>query len=269
MPKLVINVLSDVQSDIGDLAKEIIQNVEYLDLLNLTINDVARETETWVARWTGTPVTVTGSTPVFSVFVPYKNAANEVIAPYRILRAIRTNGLQTLETREYSIQTIQSTGAGNLSFSGNTSIVPMSAFATQRDSTDGFVLTFPSAILLDETIVIDFITSQPYDLEVWDASLISGKVTSNVSLAVKQDFANQNQAIQSIVPDFIYPTIRYGLLFRILERMFMQGNMNIQAQLGYAKNAYDKEMRKSKFHAQMPKDNQSSIQHQAHNFLPE
>lgn len=55
MPIPLQQILSEVQTDINDLAGERIQQGEYLDMLQMVMNEIAENTRAWYGRYLVAP----------------------------------------------------------------------------------------------------------------------------------------------------------------------------------------------------------------------
>jgi hypothetical protein len=262
----ITKVLSNVQSDIGDISMSIIQEGEYLDFINDALSEVASKTELWIVRYTKIPLPIGTviTSPLYQVFIPYQDI-NGIIAPDHILRIVRQNGTTTTETREYSIQALSATTSGNQSFPNNYNQLSGNSFAAQYDSTDGIIITFASPIELTESIVIDFVTSNPMTIKTW----IQGNDSATMNQAMTQQATAQGTTASVVIPDMLYTPLYLGTLFKAIQRMFLKGDDKMANRMQYIKAEYEKELLVAIRKSKMFKDNNSRPQIQPYNWLPE
>lgn len=266
--KTIAAILSNAQNDLGDIGHEQIQPAEYVDYVNTVLNEVAMQTETWIAVYSVTPITVATTTTVNSVFVPYIDNSvvpPALLSPYKLQRVIRSlNGIGS-ETLEFSIQSIESMQNTGYAFVNNSFQLGDYAFAAQRDGADGFVITFATPIAMNETITAEFIVGQPLLYSTWTPVAGSNPNTALMQSAVQYGMA---QAPTS-VPDFLVKSMQYGIIFKALQKMFLNGDDSKFQRMQWAEQLYDKAKREAAYHSRMMKNNGSVIIVQPIDWLPE
>lgn len=262
--KSLTAILSAVQSDLGDITQESIQPAEYVDFVNDVLNEVASQTETWIAIYNTTPITTAPLTPVYSVYVPYYDKG-ALLSPYKLQRVIRSlNGYST-ETMEYSVQSIESSQNTGYPFVSNSFQVGDYAFSAQRDGLDGFVISFATPISVNESITAEFIVGQPMLYGKWSPlnSTVSGT-------AVLQSASNSGaNPIPSSVPDFLGNAMHYGILGKALQKLYMNGDDSKFQRMQWANTVYERSKKDAAYHSRMMKNNGSAVICQPINWLPE
>lgn len=240
-------IMSDVQMDLGDMAHTAVQRAEYVDTLNNIIRKVALDTRVWINRLIFTPNTGTQPTPVYQCAIPAVNSPVYLLTVYRKA----TSDTDFLECREYGYQSNMATLRNESSFQKNDIQLGRRNFHTQyRDENtlltdDGLYIIFNEEIEINEQIAVDFISIRPINVVLW---------TNGMTLQV---------------PDFLEDSIRYGLQWKLMERIYNRGNEAYGSRSQLAKANYNEALHKARAIALNYKDLNSSMQITPIRYLPE
>lgn len=316
----VQDVISLVQSDIGDLSGEKVQRGEYLALLRMTAIPIAQATKIFIGQQTATPminssqgnwdasvgtfpgtgtatrgqywtVTVGGtvggqtfvvgdriqaivdnaSTTTFAAnwqlltgivsnnivtFGTPNTAQNTTPNIFKFIQVRRVdNGTGTIVGNEYSKQATAKSINERYPFQ-NLVDPGGGAFSTSfvnpaTGLIDGtFTLTFPYAFETAETVTVDYISDMPTNLYSTAIDKWELQGTSPIS-----------------IPNFLYNTFRYGLLEKVIERLYLSGDERLGAKVGFVSNKYKESLREAVSYALMLKDEGSKLEHQPYRFL--
>ena len=239
-------ILSDVQMDLGDHAHEAIQRAEYVDSVNNILRKIAQRTKIWINRKIYQPNDGTGTAPV------YQCAIDSADSPVALISVYRSNdNLNFLECREYGYETNMATLRDESSFKKNTSQLGKKHFHTQYRNEDtgavddGRYIIFNEPIIPNEFIAVDFISGRPMNVVTWD----------------------ENMTLQ--VPDFLEDAIRYGLQWKLMERLYNRGNDSYGPRVNRAMENYDTYEREASSIANNYLHKGSSMQITPINYLPE
>lgn len=247
-------IFSSIQNEINDIEAVRVQLGEYLDFAEQTLNEIARETDMYLGRYTFIPVPTSASPSINYVVVPEVDSVGNIINPYKLERVMRASpdGNTIKETREYSMQTISATYANNASFRGMRGVLDSGAFATLLNNPDNankvdgsLVLFFTKVFDIGEALIIDFVQHSPFRITRWNA---------NPSIAIP---AYMRDAFETI------------MLSKVVKRLFFKGDeafgSRYQMSLPIAMSALDK----LKAYARNHRDKQSPYQIQPSRWLPE
>lgn len=240
-------ILSDVQMDLGDNAHTAIQRAEYVDNVNNILRMVARETRIWINRKVYTPNDGTGTDPVYQVHILAEDSPVKLLAVYR--KALSES--KYVECREYGRQSNLATMRNNPSFQKNDLQLGRIHFHTQyldEDTNtvdDGRYLIFNTAFETGEQVAVDFVSGSPISIALW----------------------SENMTLQ--VPDFLEDTIRYGLQYRLMERIFNRGRDEYLSRVQIAKENYTTALNKARAIARNYLDENSQMVITPWNYLPE
>lgn len=240
-------ILSDVQMDLGDNANEAIQRAEYVDTINNIIRTVSSETRIYLNRKIYTPNDGTSTDPIYQCTV----AASD--SPHFLLTVYRKKITETLftECREYGYQTNMATLRGERSFQKNDVQLGTREFHTQfmNESTglvdDGRHIIFNEPIEPLEEIAVDFVSNAPITVVTW----------------------SENMTLQ--VPNFLEDAVRYGVQYRLMERLFNRGNNDYSSRAQVAERNYDKALKKARAYANNYLHKGSGMQLRPIKWLPE
>lgn len=200
-----------------------------------------------------------GLTDVYSVTLPFSLSASD-LSPYRILRVVRGGtgvggGIRWNECREFSAQSVGAATSGNLPFMGNRSQLGAYDFSTMHTdplgNTDGNItLVFGSPFDADESCVVDFITNRPFRHNPFD------KIIAHPTLPV-------------MFPDALYDVFFWGLLYRVLLRLFNRGDIQLQSRVQMADQKYQHYLLEAAGYTKNFKDNKSAMISQPINWFQE
>lgn len=240
-------ILSDVQMDLGDSANTAIQRAEYVDTVNNILRQVASKTKVWLARKVYTPNDGTGTDPIYQCALSPDDSPISIIAVYRKTLAESSY----LECREYGYNSNIATLRGESSFQKNDIQLGRRNFHTQymNEETnlidDGVYIIFNQPIEASEQIAVDFISGDPVNVVLWSESM----------------------TLQ--IPDFLEDAVRYGLQWKLMERLYNRGNDSYGPRANKAEANYDKYLREARTEALNFKHSGSSLQVTPHIWLPE
>jgi len=253
----VQDVISLVQSDINDLSMEKVQRGEYLALLRTVAIPIAQETKVYIGQLTATP-TLVPDTNVYTVTFGTPNVTKSVVPNiFKFIQVRRTNNDGSrIIGNEYSKQAVAQT-INELYPFDNYVEIGSGAFSTEfvnpaSGLIDGtFTLRFPYAFQSSESITVDYISDMPTNLysgvDKWEL-----QASSPIS-----------------IPNFLYNTFHYGLLERVIERLYLGGDARYADKVGYVSNKYKESLREAVAYSLTLKDESSVLRHQPYVFLPD
>ena len=349
-----LEILSDAQNKVNDLAMERIQRGEWLDMLNLVAVNIAQETEVYINRYTtipnqivlpwsvgvnylqgdivqdtivngifwyallphtstntNAPSVITGywqqvttwganvaytvgmivqinnnfyrcntnhtssltfndtnylrfwtpillTSQIYNVELPY-TFGREDLAPFKIIRVVRSGANGWIEAMEYSEQAVSRKISGNAAFPINeTNIGPggySTQFVLQQHANIGSIhLIFGEAFEVGEEVVIDYISNRPW-----------GNPLGTDTNALRIWNPNNGQTI----PDFLGEVFRVGLLAKACEKLYFAGDESFANKMQLAEIKYNKELNKAVAYAKNLISNPYNIQIQPLNYLSE
>ena len=185
-----------------------------------------------------------------TVILPYK-IHNEWIAPYKFLSVYRGHSSTGIrETTEYSVQSISNTLGGIDSFRINRTFFDGGKFGTDFVNKAGTIsgdirLHVADTFLMDEKIFIDYISQTPFKITNW------------------------NQTPPISVPDFLQQSFIYGLTWLIADMLYNRGNNHYMTVADRNKVYFDRYLRDAVGYTRMLRNNNSTLQMQPINWLPE
>jgi len=253
MSTTINNIYSRVQTQIGDLANKAVQRAEYVDFADQIIRDCAHEWKLWWVRKVFTPYPAiateftldTDRDPghtmvagdVGQIFYVVETEKYWTVRPElawmevdlytaylfaqrdgdagRILRVAKG----AYESPEVSLEAIMS---GLHTSDGNQNAWPFNnadtlsgvEFNAMKHGNDDVALRFASAFAPGDTVTVDYLMDNPYQMVTMDDS--------------------------HFVPGFIEDCIYYGILARAAERLFYQGNDRAKLMMEDARMNYDR-----------------------------
>lgn len=239
-------ILSDVQMDLGDNAHEAIQRAEYVDTINNILRKVALQTRIYIKRKIYQPNDGSNTDPVYQCRIAPEDA------PVLLLTVYRSDDQQNwLECAEYGYETNMATLRGESTFIKNNGRLNKRHYHTQymdedtNQIDDGRYLIFNEPIKENEFVAVDFVSSNSVDVILWE----------------------DNMTLQ--VPDFLEDAIRYGVQWKLMERIFNRGNNKYESRAMLAKRNYDRYLKKARSIALNYLNIGDSMQIQPINYLPE
>lgn len=252
----VQDIISLVQSDIGDLSGEKVQRGEYLSLLRLAAIPIAQETKIYIGQQTATPTLVPGTDVYTVTFGTPNTTQNTVPNIFKFIQVRRvSNGIGTIVGNEYSKQATAK--AINERYPFQNLVDPGGgAFSTSfvnpaTNLIDGtFTLTFPYAFETAETVTVDYISDMPTNLYSTAIDKWELQGTSPIS-----------------IPNFLFNCFRYALLEKVIERLYLSGDERLGAKVGFVSGKYKESLREAVSYANMLKDEGSKLEHQPYRFL--
>jgi hypothetical protein len=249
-------IISEVQLDVNDEAGERVQRAEYVDMTNTVIRKIAEKTQIWIGRYVATPNP--SATPVspapFKANIPLTDSLGNNISPWKFLRVVRSDGTTWAETREYSLQAIGRKSSGKSMFPINQIDAGGNVFSTQlhndsnggTNSVDGSItMNFATAFEQDEQVVFDFIQNVPFLLTT---------LTVPIGLSI---------------PSWMEDAVKYGLLYKVQERLYNKGDETMTNRLLRTEQLYNRHVRDAQTYAYNLKDEHSTYQSFPRQILPE
>lgn len=209
-----------------------------------------------------------------TVTIPFTDpVTGQILSPYRILKitrsdkpAINTIGENTdinfRETREYSIQSVNASQAGNAPFVVNNLDMDNVGFGThfmdanKKEVSDGRTIAFATKFEYGETVIVDFIQSEPFQMTAWFEYVYPSIIP------------NTNPYPPLDIPNFLYNAYRWGIQWQICERLYAAGDESFAPRADRARQYYDTYLREAMAYAQMLLDKNSFIQSQPRIWLP-
>lgn len=237
----VDQIIEEAQS--LDLSGDRVQRGEYISLFLEVSKQTAMQTHLWQGRYTATPnpSSAPSTTPVYEVVIPYADPTDpsSIYSPYRILRVVRSLNGVISETQEFSPGAINSTISTNKSFPTNDVIINRRGFSIDFQNANGLVddsrrLTFAAEFQLQEEVVVDYIMDNPYGtLTTWEKS----------------------RTVPMVVPDFLFKTLKYGLIAAVYERLGLQGDEGALQKSQLFEQKYKEALKEAMVHSRMFKNN--------------
>ena len=185
-----------------------------------------------------------------TVIIPFKLQQN-IIAPFKFISVFRGYPDGTIkETTEYSMQSVQNTQAGVNSFRINNTYFDGGKFATDFVNKEGTLigdikLEFADTFLMNERVYIDYISQVPFKISNW----------------------NQNPPI--MIPEFVEQSFIYGLTWLLADMLYNRGNQYYMNIADRNKAYFDRTLRDAVGYTRMLRNNDSTLQMQPINWLPE
>lgn len=216
--------------------------------------------QAWESVIIGQPHTVT---------IPYTDpTTGQLLSPYLLTKVTRVDRVvsdllgdnteaQFNETREYSIQAVQRTHDGAAAFGVNNMDIDY-GFGTHfvdknmRLVKDSRTLVFAKPFSLGETVIIDFIQSEPYNIVAWHEYEKAGSLPGGTTMPFPP----------VDIPNFLYNAYRWGLQWNLSEKLYHQGDDSFLPRADRARQFFDKYLRDAMSYSHMLLDKNSVMQSQ-------
>jgi len=142
--------------------------------------------------------------------------------PFHVLRVLKIDSTSVYtEMREYSMQAVSRQSVNNNPFPIN-DVSFLNGYSTQHyndmeipgtvDNSITWNFNFP--LSQSDSIYIDYTQGSPFEIDIW----------------------KENPPL--LIPDFLVEAFNYGLLYKMLERLYMKGNSTLQNQMYEARRQY-------------------------------
>lgn len=271
------NLLTRVQSDIGDISFSTLQRAEYLEFAQVVAEEIGFKTRTWIVNLEVEPIPeisytyddeaarlaavgfVTGDINKIALQVEddtYWKLTDdspitwEQIDPYvakfvntpsiaRILRVARA-GQEGLETSMQSIKTVQT---NNYPYSLNMTHFTYARYASFRNQDDDLELHFPVPFEPGVIVELNAISLHPYTMGKWSES--------------------------TTIPEHLHSVFHQGILYYAMHRLYMQGTEHMQNRFMIAQREYKRCLLDAQAYTRNFLDTRSAPQNQPFRWLPE
>lgn len=251
----VRQVLSEVQNHFDDLSAEKIQLGEYLDIFNDVAMDIAEKSNAWIIRYEIIPKALATDDDTNMAIIPFTDTNEPIdLGTFAFMQVLRGG----VYCNEASYQHARNTYLGDNSYRVNKSLLSKNSFATHINPyTSNVELYFGETFEVQENVIVTLISNRPFGDPVFGQS-------ANVVTTWE---ATDNPL--NAIPDFTRNAFRWGIIYRIIERLYNRGDESMTWRRMNAEKKYEKELINISGYAWKRKDRYSKPQLQPVNWFGE
>jgi len=219
-------ILSEAQNHFDDLPNDRIQLGEYLDMFNDVAMDIAEKSNAWIIRYEIIPKALDTDDDTNIAIIPYTDTALPMdLSTFAFMQILRDG----VYANEVAYQESRNTYMNDFTYRNNFTYLTKNSFSTHVNPyTYNIELYFGDNFELGENVIVTLISNRPFGNPVFG---------QNSNMVTKWE-ASDNPL--NAVPDFTRNAFRWGMIYRIIERLYNRGDESYTWRRMNAEKKYEK-----------------------------